>query len=466
MRSFRTLSCLLFCILWAIASIAPSSAAEQQEQHNQAPYVFHTAMGSPIRDILEARIKEAFHRMGLEAELTPTLSSQRAIMLANQDGDGDAARVANIKEIAPQNTGNLLKVREPIVTMALTVYTKNLDFPVEGWHSLVGYHNGARVGAKILEKNIPGQRSFVPSTEQLVRLLDSGRIDTMVEWNLIADTAIKDAGITGIKKLSPALTYEPFFLYLHKRHEALLPRLTQVLAQMKEDGTFEKIRTDILGRPSEYVFYHGSTPPVIDILNGRLQEAFRRIGKKCRVVYAGSAQRSLIMANEEGDGDAMRVADIKQLAPRETDSLLQIPESIYTMEYSVYTKKKAFPVTGWQAMDGYTNGFRVGVKILEINMPGHPLLLPNTERLFLMLNLGRIDTVVELNVLADSFIRQEHLAGINKLSPPLVSVLGYTFIHKKHRQLVPRIADALAAMKKDGSFMKIQADILQKTAAP
>ena len=172
-------------------------------------------------------------------------------MLANEDGDGDAARVPNIKEIAPKNTTNLVQVPESILVMKLVVYTKTLSFPVDGWSSLENCHNGARIGAKILENNIPGKRTFLPTTIQLLKMLDSDRIDTLVEWSLIADNAINNLKMTTIKKLSPPVKLQPFYIYLHKKHQLLVPRLAKVLIQMKEDGSFERIEKGVLKKLTE-----------------------------------------------------------------------------------------------------------------------------------------------------------------------------------------------------------------------
>jgi polar amino acid transport system substrate-binding protein len=212
----------------------------------QQTFTFHTGLQSPIKDILEARLKEMFRRIGFKSELNYIASSQRALILANSKGDGDAARVSNIKEIAPANTANLIQVPESILNMDLTVYTKTVEFPVTGWESLAPYHNGARVGAKIIEKNIPGQRTLTSTTIQLFQMLDNKRIDTVVEWNFIAQKTQSDLNLSGIKQLSPPLIRQPFYLYIHKKHANLIPRLAQTLSTMKQDGSFIQLREDII----------------------------------------------------------------------------------------------------------------------------------------------------------------------------------------------------------------------------
>ncbi len=446
---------LLFAITVFFFLISNNLFAADAMPQEQKTYILHTALQSPIKEILDARIQEAFRRLGLNGKVLVNPSSQRALIRANEEGDGDAARVTHLKDIAPQDTNNLIQVPEPIVNLELKVYSRDLSFPVQGWDSLKEYHNGARLGAKMLEKNIPGKRTFLPTTKQLVQMLDSGRIDTMVEWDLLADHTIKELEITGIKKLAPSITVQPLHIYLHKQHQALVPKLNEVLRQMKEDGSFETIT-------KEFVFYTGAQSPVKDIVEGRLQEAFQRIGLRFRLVYPGSAQRSLVMANENGDGDGTRVPGIKQIAPQETGNLIQIPEPIAAIQFYVYSKGAVSSVNGYSSLAKFRNGFRVGTKILEKNIPGERIILPGSARLFQMLNDQRLDTVVEWGFIADTIIQENNYSGITRLTPPLVDLPTYSLIHKKHQALIPALVKALQEMKTDGIFEKIEADVLEK----
>lgn len=439
--------------LWALLSVGGLAAAAGATPDTDKTYVFHTAYQTPIREILESRIQEAFARLHLKAELRYTPSSQRALMLANQEGDGDSGRVTDIKEIAPAHTANLILVPTPIMVMELAVYSKKFSFPVSGWHSLQKYHNGARIGAKILEANIPGKTTFLPTTVQLVRMLDAGRIDTMVEWKRMADHAIGSQGFTGIRQLTPLLKVQPFHLCLHKRHADLVPQLDEVLSRMRQEGLLDAGR-------QEFVFYTGVQSPVREILARRLQEAFARAGNfRLRLVYTGSAQRSLLMANEEGDGDAARVPDIKEIAPQVTANLLQVPESINEIRFFVYTAGQEFAVNGYESLVRLRNGFRLGAKILEKNIPGQRTILPESERLFQMLNAGRLDTVIEWDLISDALIKRHNYAKVRKLSPPLLNLPTYALIHRKHQDLIPELVKALQEMKSDGTFARIEEEV-------
>ena len=452
-KYYRVLIILLF--LGIVAFGRHVFAADGTIIPKQKTYVFHTALQTPIKEILTSRIQEAFKRLNLNAKILINSSSQRALMLANEEGDGDAYRVYDLKKIAAEDTGNLLRVPESIITVNLAVYSKKLSFPVEGWHSLEKYHNGARMGAKILEKNIPGKPTFLKSTEQLVKMLDSDRIDTMVEWDLIADHTIQKLKVQQVNKLSPYIKAQPFYIYLHKKHREIIPELSKVLRQMKKDGFFNKI-------DNEYVFYTGTQSPMKDISGGRLQEAFKRIGLKFKLVSPGSSQRALIMANEDGDGEVNRVPNIKQIAPKDTGNLMQIPESINTFKFCVYTKGTVLSGNGYESLANLRNGLRVGTKILEKNIPGERVILPDATRLFQMLYDGRLDTVVALSFVGDKIIKENNYSGITKITQPLVNVPAFSYIHKKHQVLIPEIVQALKEMKADGTFEKIEKEALKE----
>lgn len=215
----------------------------------------------------------------------------------------------------------------------------------------------------------------------------------------------------------------------------------------------------------DYQIYINIESPLKDIIEQRLQEAFKRTGNSVRVIRVGSSERALMMANEHGDGDAIRVAKIEVIAPHLTSNLIQVPEPIGKINFYAFAKD-SLPVTkGWESLQGLRCGVRIGVKIAEKNLPVESTFLPETSRLFQMLNSGRLDIVVEHGLIGDTFLREAEFSSLRKLSPPLVSLPAYTYLHKSNQRLIPDLAEALQDMKKDGSFQSIQERILLNTEA-
>lgn len=216
------------------------------------------------------------------------------------------------------------------------------------------------------------------------------------------------------------------------------------------------------GADNSFQFYSGVHSPLKEILQIRLEEAFTRIGKKVIVTHTGSSQRALLMANQYGDGDVLRVADIKTIAPEITINLVMVPESIMDINFHVYTIKKDIEVNGYASLSGLINGIRIGAKILEKNVPSPRIILPDSVRLFKMLDQGRLDTVIEHNLIAEYVIRDLDMPHVKRLEPALEILPGYCYIHKKHAHLINRLAEAFAEMKKDGRFLEIEKNVLKK----
>ena len=55
----------------------------------------------------------------------------------------------------------------------------------------------------------------------------------------------RSLGLTSIAPLSPHLRDVDMYLYLHKKHQALVPRLSQALRDLKADGTYNRILSGI-----------------------------------------------------------------------------------------------------------------------------------------------------------------------------------------------------------------------------
>lgn len=241
-RLVTTLICLFLFI-----AFGPAFAAPPVSPSSPLKLKLYTGFPSPDADIIRAILKDAYQRIGIEAEVIQ-LPARRALLLANSAGDGAAGRVGDIKEITPTETSNLLLVPEVIHTMRMAVFTTGLEFPVQGWDSLTPYRNGARIGCKFSEKFLPqGREKFLlPTRTQLFKMLMSDRIDTVVDWENFGLSAIKEMGLTGIKLLPDSIAEKNFFHLLHTKHAHLVPQITKALQEQKESGDFTRIQAEVL----------------------------------------------------------------------------------------------------------------------------------------------------------------------------------------------------------------------------
>ncbi len=453
MNKLRKFPLVLMLVVALLASVYVSSGASAEKK-----YVLSYSPGTLFHQMVRDRIEVVYTRAGLDAEFV-FLPHHRSLLSANEGlVDGDVGRVPFVEGKYP----DLRRVNVKLMDLNGAAYTLRKDIESYDDELLKNYKVGYVLGVQWTTEKMKGLHATTAHDyPALFEMLLQGRIDIALATEASAVAAMRDLGerASSIRTIQPFVFVAPIYHYVHKRNQEIIPRLEQALTELTQEGYWNK------PEEKKYIFYTGAQSPVREILEQRLQEAFRRSGKKCRVRSTGSAQRALMLANEDGDGDALRVPNIKELVPELTGNLVQIPEAIIDINFVVYTKDKHLPIEGWESLKGYRNGLRGGVKVLEENIPAQRTILPDSERLFQMLDRGRLDTVSEHAEIGDYIIKKLQISNVKKMWPPLISTSGFIFIHKKHQNLIPEITQILVAMKKDGSFEVIRDDVLTKMLA-
>lgn len=200
---------------------------------------------SSVQGQFQTRItKEAFRRIGKSTEFIQ-VEAERALINANAGiEDGNLIRVEEIDKIYP----NLRRVPEKLIDYDFVVFSTQRDFPISSWLSLQGEEVGLVRGWKIVERNLQGIANTTPvrDGELLMQLLANGRVDHVVyeRWQGLA--LLRQAGYSSIHLLEPPVTSEPMYIYLHNKHESLIPALTQSLQAMKQDGSYQAIFNEVL----------------------------------------------------------------------------------------------------------------------------------------------------------------------------------------------------------------------------
>ncbi len=231
----------IFFILLCVASIAEAQNKMILNTSNEPPNSTDSLNG-----IGDRVVKEAFRLIGMEDLQIVRLPSERALHNAN-DGieDGNYARVGGLISLMYPN---LIQIPEPITKFEFVAFSKKFVFRPNGWESLSPFHVGIVTGWKILEKNIQKTKSLtkVNNSEILFSLLEAERIEVAVYDRRQGMYFIRKLGLGDIKSMSPPFSTKDMYIYLHKKHQAIVPRLTEILKRMKKDGTYRKIVSDTL----------------------------------------------------------------------------------------------------------------------------------------------------------------------------------------------------------------------------
>ncbi len=233
-------------LLSFFTGLAPASGAIAAETTLRmttsvsAPLYFEDGSG-----LFDQLTREIFARLGLEYEMI-WLPAQRSLVdTDNGPYDGIVARTSAIEARLP----NLLRVPVNVFDFEFMAYVKDDSIRIRGWDSLQPYAVGYINGWKIVEQNTLGARSIssVNDYGQLLSLLDRGRVEIAVLDRIMGGFELRRLGYD-LSIAEPPLAVRPNYIYLHRRHAALVPRMAEVIEAMKKDGSFASIYARALAR--------------------------------------------------------------------------------------------------------------------------------------------------------------------------------------------------------------------------
>ena len=139
-------------------------------------------------------------------------------------------------------------VSVPIGYLDIVIYTKDTNFAVEGWHSLMPYSISIVKGFQLVEAKTEGmQVEAVTTLKQAFLKLNAGRNDVVVDSRSTdTECELKSLSLSGIRILEPPLDQLILYHYLHKRHMVLVKKLEAILLNMKQEGEFKTIQEQVV----------------------------------------------------------------------------------------------------------------------------------------------------------------------------------------------------------------------------
>lgn len=233
-------------LAWAALLLAPPlRAREAGAQTAPAATLTLSTNNTPLdRKALALLSQEAFRRIGVGFKLV-SLPSERSLQAAEQgEVDGEGLRVAGLEEAYP----HLLRVPEPYIGISFVAFAADPGITLDrGWPSLQPYRVAFIKGWKIFEAEAAGARTVhkVDRPEQMFQMLAAGRIDLALYTRADGLALVHRLGLRGIAPLAPALRDADLYLYLNRKHQALLPRLAKALREMAADGSRRRILASI-----------------------------------------------------------------------------------------------------------------------------------------------------------------------------------------------------------------------------
>lgn len=234
--------CGVFLCALLLAGAAPAADKIVLTSGVLAPYTTPDRKG-----FLDQLVQALFREVGREAEMLiyPT-ATERGMLNANEGlDDGLAMRVGGLEKQYP----NLIRVPEPVAINEFVAISIRHRFATTNWDSLQPYAVSYILGWKVFEQNVPRGRelTLVRDAEQLFTLLARDRTDVVLyeRWQGLAQT--RAMGLK-VQVMEPPLVRTPMYLYLHRKHAALVPQVAQALVKLKQNGTYARIYDATLGK--------------------------------------------------------------------------------------------------------------------------------------------------------------------------------------------------------------------------
>jgi len=233
----------------ALAALTPGVALAARQRLVLATGAVPPLTSAPGQiGFLDALATEVFGRIGIDVTLQPT-PMERGLINANAGiEDGEIYRAPGFEKDYP----NLVQVPEKVMDFELVAYTNRADLRVRNWDDLAPFSVGHITGWTAVERNLGAVRQVttVRDSGQLIPMLASGRVDVVVLGRSeIFLRRARDAGLV-LRAIEPPLARLPMFTYLHRRHEALVLPLAAALAEVKRDGTWQRLYDQTL-KPRE-----------------------------------------------------------------------------------------------------------------------------------------------------------------------------------------------------------------------
>ena len=241
-RLYKQIILTAILILVALARAAPAFA-ETLSINTTSPPPLATSDGNGYQDRIA---HEVFRRLGFDITIN-ILPGERS--LRNLDEGIDDATFVRIRGM--ENTyPNVVLVPEKVMDWTFVAFTSDPSFKITKWEDLSGKSIAFMNGWKIFETNAE-KASDVTTTsnqENLFGLLMKGRTKIVLfeQWSGLQ--LINDLRLDDVMMQEPPLAVREMFMYVHKRHAALVPALAEALAAMKHDGTYKEIYNKTLGQ--------------------------------------------------------------------------------------------------------------------------------------------------------------------------------------------------------------------------
>ncbi|CAN5128992.1 hypothetical protein BH11PSE11_BH11PSE11_38660 [soil metagenome] len=184
-------------------------------------------------------------------------------------------------------------------------------------------------------------------------------------------------------------------------------------------------------------------------------EAFKRLGMSFQLSANPLVRQSMLADEGAVDGEASRVEAYAAGHP----NLIRVEEAVLDLGFSLYTANPALRVADVEDLKTtrylaeYRRGIGVCETVLKRLFPAERLSdVTSPEQGARKLLAGRTDLYCDNDITMVRILHApdiERIASVRKLIPLGAVIPTYPYLHRKHRDLAPRLAMVLKQMKSE-----------------
>jgi polar amino acid transport system substrate-binding protein len=164
--------------------------------------------------------------------------------------DGEPARIYNYAGLHP----DLVRVDEPVYSFSIVAFAADPSISeLNGWESLrdtdymVEYARGAVLPRDRLIKVVKEENlTSIATAPQGLKRLAFKMTDVYVDMDDIMPL-LQDLSLQEKIRVVGLMESMPLYMYVHKKHQALVPQLKESIKALNEEGVIQQYRDDIFG---------------------------------------------------------------------------------------------------------------------------------------------------------------------------------------------------------------------------
>lgn len=169
--------------------------------------------------------------------------------------------------------------------------------------------------------------------------------------------------------------------------------------------------------------------------------------------------RSLIHVNQGlDDGDGPRIAGLSSAYP----NIVCVPEPFGEFHFGAFAKSPKIQINGWAGLAELNVAYIHGWKIFDNQVKTAKSItkVKNKDLLFKLLDTGRTDVALITKSAGYEMVQKLNLKGIRFIHPPLAIEPNFLYLHKRHKDLAPQLAQTLRDMKQKGTYDQLYKHML------